>query len=216
MMKRLPQVRLAVALVALVLPLPAWAATPPTHVRGTVSSLSASSVTVTTKAGPVAVALSPKTGYAAALPASVDDIKPGTFIGTANVATGGAARALEVVVFPDSMRGVGEGDYPWDLSPGGGHSSMTNGTVRPHAGSSMTNATVKHVSSNGVLTISVAYKGGTKEIAIPPNVPIVRLEPGKASLLANGTHVFVVAIPHGGALGAAFVVVGQHGAVPPM
>jgi hypothetical protein len=191
MIKRLPQFSHAVALVALILPLSARAATPPTHVRGTVSSLSASSVTVATNAGPVAV-------------------------GTANVATSGAARALEVVVFPDSMRGVGEGDYPWDLSPGGGHSSMTNGTVRPHAGSSMTNATVKRVSSTGVLTIIVAYKGGTKEIAIPPNVPIVRLEPGTASLLAKGTHVFVVAIPHGVALGAAFVVVGQHGAVPPM
>jgi hypothetical protein len=114
------------------------------------------------------------------------------------------------------MRGVGEGDYPWDLTPAAGHSSMTNGTVKPHAGSSMTNATVKHVTSNGVRTVDVAYKGGTKTITIPTNVPIVRLEPGTAKLLAAGAHVFVVAVPHGGRLGAAFVVVGEHGTAPPM
>jgi hypothetical protein len=194
----------------------AVAATIPSHVRGTVSSVSKSSFTVTTSAGPVVIALSPKTGFAGALPANVDDIKTGTFIGTANVATSGAARALEVVVFPESMRGTGEGDYPWDLTPAAGHSSMTNGTVKAHAGSSMTNATVKRVSSNGVRTVDVAYKGGTKTIAIPANVPIVRLEPGTAKLLATGARVFVIAIPHDGALGAAFVVAGEHGTVPPM
>jgi len=194
----------------------AVAATTPSHVRGTVSSVSKTSFTVTTSAGPVVVALSPKTGFAGAVPASVDDIKTGTFIGTANVATSGTARALEVVVFPESMRGTGEGDYPWDLTPAAGHSSMTNGTVKPHAGSSMTNATVRHVSSNGVRTVEVAYKGGTKTIAIPANVPIVRVEPGTAKLLATGARVFVIAIPHDGALGAAFVVVGEHGTVPPM
>jgi hypothetical protein len=206
----------AVAFLASAKPSISIAATIPSHVRGTVSSFSKTSFTVMTSSGPVVVSLSAKTGFAGALPASVDDIKTGTFIGTANVATSGAARALEVVVFPDSMRGTGEGDYPWDLTPAAGHSSMTNGTVKSHVGSSMTNATVKHVSSGSARIVEVAYKGGTKTIAIPANVPIVRVEPGTAKLLANGARVFVVAVPHGGALGAAFVVVGEHGTVPPM
>jgi hypothetical protein len=214
--KKLVGLSAALALLASATGAVAVAATIPSHVRGTVSSVSPTSFTVTTSAGPVVVALSPKTGFAGALPASVADIEPGTFIGTANVATSGAAQALEVVIFPESMRGTGEGDYPWDLTPAAGHSSMTNGTVKPHAGSSMTNATVKHVSSNGIRTVDVAYKGGTKTIAIPANVPIVRLEPGTAKLLAPGVRVFVVAVPHGGALGAAFVVAGEHGTVPPM
>ena len=207
---------LACASVTLALPMAAAAATAPTHVRGTISAVSASGITVATATGPVVVALSPKTKFAGALPASIDDIKAGTFIGTANVPSGNVARALEVVVFPESMKGAGEGDYPWDLSSGGGHSAMTNGTVAAHAGSSMTNATVDHVSSGGMRTVSVSYKGGTKRIAIPANAPIVRVEPGTPKLLASGAHVFVVAIPNGDKLGAAFVVVGEHGTVPPM
>jgi hypothetical protein len=102
----------------------------PHHVRGTVASVSGDKVTIATAQGPVVVTVSPKTHYAGVIPGSASDITPGTFIGTANVNGPGAARALEVVVFPKAMNGTGEGDYPWDLPAGGGHmSAMTNGTV---------------------------------------------------------------------------------------
>jgi hypothetical protein len=190
----------------------------PAHVRGTIASFSSTSVTIATARGPVVFALGPKTAFAGAMPASVADIKPGTFVGSANVPGAGAAKAIEVVVFPESMRGRGEGDYPWDLAPAGGtHSSMTNGTVAAPKGSSMTNATVSHVTGSTVKTITVEYKGGTKQIAISPNTPIVTLAPGSSKLLVRGAHVFAIVVTPGDAkpLGA-FVVVGRGGTVPPM
>jgi hypothetical protein len=187
------------------------------HVRGTITIVTASSFTVATAKGPVEVAVSPDVKFTGALPATIADIKPGTFIGSANVGSSGAARALEVVVFPAAMKGTGEGDYPWDLpAPGGAHSAMTNGTVgAPHM-SSMTNATVTGMSTGATHVFSVSYKGGTKRIAVAPNTPIVRIEPGTKALLHDGAHVFVVAIPSEGAMSARVVVVGEHGAVPPM
>jgi hypothetical protein len=212
------RVRNALLGAALIAPLalPSSAAQAPVHVRGTLSAVSATSITIATGKGPVVVALTPKTGFAGALPGTDADIKPGTFIGTANVATSGPARALEVTVFPDSMRGAGEGDYPWDMSSGAMHSAMTNGTVSPAHGSMMTNATVSHMSGGAAKTITVTYKGGTKTIAIPPNAPVVVLSPGTAKLLVPGARVFAIAPSKDGKLFAAFVVVGEKGTVPPM
>jgi hypothetical protein len=133
------------------------------------------------------------------------------------------------------MRGTGEGDYPWDLPAGGHSSAMTNGTVGAPSmamgsgssmtngtvgapsmamgsGSSMTNANVTHVSKSGQLVINVSYAGGTKTIAIPSNVPIVRIVPANVAALTPGAHVFVVA--KNGA--ATRIIVGEHGAVPPL
>lgn len=226
---------------------PAASAAPPAaphNVRGTIASASATSLTVTTAGGSVKLALSAKTGVAGVVPATLADVKPGTFIGTANVPTLGSARALEVVVFPDAMRGTGEGDYAWDLpAPGhrssamtngtvsgggssmtngsvsGGGSSMTNGTVAGGGSmtrSSMTNATVSKVSAGAQRTVSLSYKGGTKRVVIPAGVPVVRVVPGSKSLLVPGAHVFVVPTGAAGQQTAAFVVVGERGAVPPM
>ena len=194
----------------------ALAAPTPQHIRGTISSYSAGTLMVTTATGHVSLHLSPKAHIAGILPASLSDIKTGTFIGTANAPMDGTARALEVVVFPDAMRGTGEGDYPWDLPAGGKHSAMTNGTIAAPHGSSMTNATVSHVANGATRTVTVAYKGGTKRIVIPPNVPIVRVEPGTAALLTTGVHVFIAAVPMAGKLTAMFVAAGEKGTVPPM
>ena len=194
----------------------ATAAPAPQHVRGTIASFSSGTLMVATATGPVSLQLAPKARIAGILPANVGDIKPGTFIGTANAPMAGTARALEVVVFPDSMRGTGEGDYPWDLPSGGKKSAMTNGTIAPSHGSSMTNATVSRVGTGAVRMVTVTYKGGMKRIAIPPNVPVVRVEAGSRALLIKGAHVFVVAAPQGGKLTAMFVAAGENGTVPPM
>jgi hypothetical protein len=200
--------------------LPASAATPPVHVRGTITSVTSSSLTVQTANGPLSLAIDSTTGVAAVVPASRSDIKPNTFIGSANVPGSNGARALEVVIFPDSMRGMGEGDYPWDL-PAGGHSSsmMTNGTVgsAPAShGSMMTNGTVTHAMTSGQMTITVNYKGGSKQIVVDANTPVVRIEPGNRALLVSGAHVFVIATSTGGHLTARRIVVGKDGAIPPM
>ncbi|MDQ2858974.1 MAG: hypothetical protein M3R53_10040 [Candidatus Eremiobacteraeota bacterium] len=197
---------------------PAGAADAPSHVRGTIASNTATSLIVRTATGPVTVKLTPKTGYAGATTGSLSDIKRGGFLGIASVPAAGGSRALEVTVFPESMRGRGEGDYPWDLKPAGQHSAMTNGTVSgapksPH--SMMTNATVSHMSS-GATSVVMTYKGGSRTISIPSNAAVVKVEPGSSKLLAADAHVFVVAKKTAGHLVGAFVVVGENGAVPPM
>jgi hypothetical protein len=197
---------------------PAHAADAPVHLRGTVVSTTATRLTVKTSDGETTVALTPKTGYAGAMTGSMADIKPGTFLGIASVEHGKASTALEVTVFPDSMRGTGEGDYPWDLKAGAGHSMMTNGNV---SHSMMTNGSVGHsMMTNGAVhsmmghgtTVMMTYKGGSRTIEIPPNAPIVTIAPGSKALLEPGAHVFVIAA--NGTAG--FVVVGEHGAIPPM
>jgi hypothetical protein len=183
------------------------------HVRGTVSAVAANKITIATAQGPVVVDLGPKTRYAGVVAASASDITTGTFIGTANVAGSGAARALEVVVFPKAMAGTGEGDYPWDLPAGGGKmSAMTNGTVAAHKMSSMTNATVSHVTNGSSKTVTLTYKGGTKVVAIPSGVPIVRVVPGSKALIVKGAHV--VAFPP--LTSATAIIIGENGTVPPM
>ncbi len=201
---------LAVVSVAAAAPAPSLV-----HIRGTITAASPSSLTVTTDRGTVQVAVSPSTPVAGVLPASTSDIKPNTFIGTANVRGAGTSRALEVVVFPNSMRGTGEGDYAWDLPASSGSSMMTNGTVSHGSSSMMTNGNVTHAAGSGAMTITVAYKGGSQVITVAPGTPIVRVVPGNHSLLKPGAHVFIVAKP-GATPVAVRVIAGENGTVPPM
>ena len=174
------------------------------HIRGTVASVEGSKVTVKTQDGKtVMLTLSDAWRYGGVTKASMADIKEGTFIGTANVADASGAKALEVVVFPDAMRGTGEGDYGWDLKP---NSSMTNATV--------SNA-VKGVDGQ---TVTLNYKGGQKKVTIAPETPIVTVGPATAADVKAGAAVFVA-----GSTGASpdmlekgFIAVGKDGVIPPM
>jgi hypothetical protein len=208
--------------------LPAFADDAPVHVRGTVSAVSADGFTVTTATGTQKVALTAATRLAGVVPSTLDQIKPGSYVGTANVVTGKSARALEVVVFPDAMKGAGLGDRAWDLSASGapaaggemmsGGSSMTNGTVKTTTqaqGSSMTNGTVKTTTGTASRTLVVDYGQGEKTIRVPANVPVVTFAPAEKSALVNGAHVFVVGSP-GTTVNAAMVAVGLNGTIPPM
>jgi hypothetical protein len=158
--------------------------------------------------------------------ADASAITDGSFVGvTAVPQSGGTLRAVEVHVFPESMRGTGEGQRPSDLQTG---SSMTNGTVSPMSagkpgaakqgtGSSMTNATVSGMSkAGGERTLQLKYQGGEQTVVVPPDTPIVRLAPGDRSLLKPGAHVFALAAEQDGALVAQRVMVGAGGVVPPM
>lgn len=186
------------------------------NLRGTIVSSTATSVTLKTASGPVTVHLGPKVAIAGAVKASTADIVPGKFLGIASVPGGGVNRALEVVVFDESMRGVGEGDYAWDLSAPQGHSSMTNGTVaasKPH--STMTNGSVGAMSGAGQKTITMNYKGGSRKLTVPANAPVVLVAPGDKSLIVVGASAFVIA-SKAATPEAAFVVVGKDGVKPPM
>ena len=52
------------------------------------------------------------------------------------------------------------------------------------------NLTVTVASASG-RELSLTYKGGEKRLVVPPGTPVVTLEPGDASLLKAGNHVFL-------------------------
>ncbi len=203
----------------------------PERVRGVITSATANSVTVDTYAGkPVTIALTGKTAYLKVEKSSLDKVEKGSFIGTATKDTGGTQVALEVVIFPPSMRGTGEGHYAWDKIPdttlsGGAKasSSMTNGNVAavstsvPDVNSSMTNGDVAAAKSQGGVThLVVTYKGGKQDVLVPPTAPIVTFRPGTEALVAKGSHVFIDATKTDSGLVADAVGVGVGGVKPPM
>ena len=133
----------------------------------------------------------------------IEAITPNAFVGVASMPqSDGTQTALEVLVFPESGRGSGEGHYPWDLQPG----------------SMMTNATVAEVVAVGpARRMTLRYKDGEKVIVVPANVPIVTFEPGDRAMLKPGAHLLLTATRQpDGSLTAPRVVIGKDGLVPPM
>lgn len=177
---------------------------PPARVRGTVEKLENLVMTVKSPGGgTVSVKLAENFTVVGVSRAKVQDIGAGKFIGTATLGErNGGLVALEVHIFPEAMRGVGEGHYPWDLKP---ESKMTNGNV----------AEVKSVGSDRMLTVQ--YKGGEQKVLVPSNARVVVFGPGERSELKKGAHIFCVAqrAPDG-SLSAARVNVGLKGITPPM
>ena len=184
--------------------LPARAdAGPPPRTRGVITAMSDTSVTIKTRfGGPVTLKITPDTGYVGATKATLAEAKQGRFIGVAaNPGPGGTLVAREVTIFPESMRGAGEGHYGWDL---GRQGSMTNGTIGTVSGSSGR-------------TMTVDYKGGKKAMTVPEDAPVVDLEAGDKSLLKAGAHVVAFGPKNSdGSVDAKRIVVGEDGAVPPM
>jgi hypothetical protein len=183
---------------------PARAQTPkPFRARATIDDVGPDSVRLTSRSGEkLTVALTSSTVVVAIVPIKLEEIKSGSFIGSAAVPQAdGTQRALEVHVFPESMRGTGEGHRPFDLQP---QSTMTNGTV-----GSVTGTTGR--------TLTVTYQGGEKTIAVPPETPIVTYEPATRAMLVAGAHVIVMGTEgDGGAITATRISVGKDGLVPPM
>ena len=176
----------------------------PTRVRATIEKIDGDTLSLKARDGHmVSVVLAPDFKVVGVSKAQIGDIKPGSYIGSAAIPQAdGSLKALEVTVFPPSMKGTGEGHYGWDM---GQNSTMTNGTVGDL------------VVSNG-RTMTVKYSnGGEKKITVPEDVPIVSLEPSDRSLLKPGAHVIVVPTKAAdGTLTANRISVGMNGIVPPM
>ena len=208
-MMRHPYGRLALACATALLPMTlvtasAFADGTPVRVRGSVVSLDGSKLVVHEKdSKDVTVNLADNFAALAVVKSSMADIKEGTFIGTATVTQPDSTlRSQEVVVFPDKLRGTGEGHYPWDL---GKSSMMTNATVA--------NA-VKGIEGQ---TVTVTYKGGEKKIDIPANVPVVALVPATKEEIKPGAIVFVPTQRQpDGSLNSGAVLFGKDGVIPPM
>jgi hypothetical protein len=182
----------------------AFAQTPAqTRIRGAISSVDAHEMHVKTRAGDAVTLKLPDSLVVTVIaPIAIDAIKPGSYIGTAaRPQPDGTLRALEVQVFPESMRGVGEGHQPWDLGP-----AIT-----------MTNGTVGDLKAADGRTLTLSYKGGEKTVFVPPDAPIITYEPGTRAQLVPGAHVILTATRNADeTLTAPRVSVGKDGLVPPM
>ena len=147
------------------------------RVRGTVEAMDGEMYVVKTRSGDtVKVALTDKPLFVAMAKVSMADIKPGMFVGTTALPQAdGSLRAVEVHIFPEAMRGTGEGHRPWDLEP---NSTMTNANVE---------AAVAGVSGQ---TLTMKYKGGEKTVVVTPQTVVVTYAPGDKAEVKPGTKIF--------------------------
>jgi hypothetical protein len=176
----------------------------PTRIRGTVEKLDGQNLMVKSREGPeLTIVLAPNFTVAYLVKKSLADIKSGDFVATTSAkGTDGKNHSVELRIFPEAMRGLGEGQYAWDLMP---DSLMTNATVTGIAGAPQGQ------------TLKVSYKGGESEIVVGPDTPVFGYGTGDASLLKPGAAVFVVALKKpDGTLAAARVTAEKDGVKPPM
>jgi hypothetical protein len=191
----------------------ALAASPPINVRGTIAQVDGNTIDIKERDGGVAkIQLADNAKIVSVAKASLSDVKPGSFIGTAATpGTDGKLQAIEVHIFPESMRGTGEGNRAWDLTP---KSSMTNGTVAQKS-NKVENNKVNSVEGNDV---TVNFNGGTKIVTVTSDTKLVTLVPGDRSELKPNAKIFIPAATRtpDGALEANRVTVGRDGIPPPM
>ena len=196
----------AVLLTMLALPVAAQSppANPPVRIRGTVDKLDGQALTVESRDGQqVTVMLAPNVAVAYLVKKSLADIKAGDFVASTSMkGTDGKNHSIELRIFPEAMRGLGEGQYAWDFAP---QSLMTNATVSGVSGAPQGQ------------TLKVTYKGGESELVVGPDTPILGYGAGDMSLLKPGAAVFIVAQKQpDGSLTAARVTAEKDGVKPPM
>jgi hypothetical protein len=177
---------------------------PTVRIRGTIEMVDGNSLTLKSRDGTqIKLVLAENASIVAVVKATLAEIKEGTFLGSAAIPQAdGSQKAVEVHIFPEQMRGTGEGHRPYPTVANG---TMTNGTA---AG-----ATVAGVDGS---TITVKYRGGEKKIVVPPDVPILRYEIGAKSDLRTGAHFTVLAASKkpDGTFETSRINVGRDGAVP--
>jgi hypothetical protein len=176
----------------------------PSRVRGTVESVDGDVLAVKSRSGEdVKLHMTGDMRVVGITRISLSDIKVGSFIGTTTVpGPDGMPTAVEVHVFPEDMRGTGEGSRPYDLRP---NSTMTNATV------------AESVVGNDGHTLLVKYKDGEKKVVVTPDTPVVTYVPADKSDLKAGTKViaFIKKLPDG-SFETNRVSVGRDGLTPPM
>jgi hypothetical protein len=207
----MPIGRVTILAVALVAPWAPLSAQEPERLRGTLETVAGDQLGVRTREGAmVEVRLKPDAGIFVVTPTSLEDIEAGDFVGITSIEDSGRRRALEVHLFAEDLRGVGEGHYPWDLvdEP----NMMTNATI----------AEIEEVGEDRELEVTYAEGQGEQKtenaqtIFVPPDAPIVLIEErGTREMLAPGKAVFLMVEPSQAGPQAVATVVGE-GIDPPM
>jgi hypothetical protein len=176
----------------------------PTRVRGTIEGVDGDVLAVKSRNGEhVKLRMTGDVKVVGIVKISLADIKPGSFIGTTTVpGPDGQQNAVEVHVFPEAMRGTGEGSRPYDLRP---NSTMTNATV------------AEQVAGNDGQTLMIKYKDGEKKVTVGPDTPVVTYVPAEKSDLKADAKIiaFVKQLPDGW-FETNRISVGRDGLVPPM
>jgi hypothetical protein len=193
--------------IGLLLSSAAFAQPAPTRIRGTIQAVDGATVTVVTHEDEtVQLTLTDMTGINGLEEKSAADIGDNTFIGTTAVkGNDGRWKATEVHIFPEAMRGAGEGHYAWDLP----ESTMTNAAVTGTTGT-RNRRTLR-------LKYGTGPTAGEVEVDLTRRTDIVALTPADRSLLVPGAAVFALALPQdtGGALALA-IIAETDGVEPPM
>src|ERR1700733_462705 len=176
----------------------------PSRVRGTIEGVDGDVLSVKSRSGEdVKLHMTGDIKVVGIIKISLADIKVGSFVGATTVpGPDGSQNAVEVHVFPEDMRGTGEGSRPYDLRP---NSSMTNATV------------AESVVGNDGNTLLIRYKGGEKKVVVSADTPVVTYVPADKSDLKAGAKViaFMKKLPDG-SFETNRVSVGRDGLTPPM
>jgi hypothetical protein len=155
-------------------------ATAPVRIRATIETVNGSMLTAKSRDGAeMKIKLADNAPVNQVVPVSLSDIKDNSYIAvTAMPQPDGSQKAVAILIFPEAMRGLGEGFRPWDLEP---NSTMTNATV------------AEQVKSTDGQTITVKYKDGDKKVVVTPATIIVTYKKSAASDLKAGEKIFVPA-----------------------
>ena len=204
-MSKIIQRTLTAAGLAFILAASAASAQETVRIRGVIESVDGPVYTVKNRDGAeLKLTVTDPPLYVAIVKATMADIKPGMFVGaTGQTQPDGSQKAIEVHIFPESMRGTGEGHYDWDLKP---NTKMTNANVD------------QTVNGNDGQTLSVKYKDGEKKILVTPETAVVTYVPGSKDDLKPGTKIFVGAAKKmaDGTVQTPRVTYGKDGLTPPM
>jgi hypothetical protein len=176
----------------------------PSRVRGTIEGVDGDVIAVKSRGGEdVKLHMTSDMRVVGIVKIALSEIKVGSFIGTTTVpGADGVPSAVEVHVFPEDMRGTGEGSRPYDLKP---NSTMTNATV------------TESVVGNDGHTLLIKYKDGEKKVVVSQETPVVTYVPGDKADLKAGAKIiaFVKKLPDG-SYETNRVSVGRDGLTPPM
>jgi hypothetical protein len=178
----------------------------PVRIRAMIEKIDGNNITVKDRRGEIVnLVLASNLVVSEVYAIDISEIKSGSYVGSGALPQpDGTLRAVEVLVFPEAMRGTGEGHRNWDLLP---QSTMTNATV---------DEIVATTSAAGIRTLKLKYKDGEKTLVVPAGVPIVTLKPGDRSLLVFGAQLIITAELRDGQPTALRITAGRNGFQPPM
>ena len=178
---------------------------PTVRIRGNIVSVTPTNIVVKARSGEVVdLLMADNMRISEVYPIKLEDIKPGSYIGTAAMPQAdGTQRAIAVSVFPEAARGTGDGHRPFDLLP---QSTMTNATVDDVG-------TVANTAAGR--TLKLKYKGGEKTVIVPADAPVVTSKPGDKSLLVPGASVSLFAQEVAGKVTMLRINAGKDGFVLP-